>query len=234
WFMGDDWHHNGAFFLSNAFNYLANFDRPRPQPIKRSPYLPFEHGTPDGYDFFLRLGPLSNADAKHFKGEVAFWNQLMKHGTYDAFWQTRNLRPHQRNIKPAVLTVGGWFDADNLFGALETFQRIEATSPNPANLLVMGPWDHGGWVRSRCDGASLGHVSFNAKTADFYREKIELTFFEFHLKDKGTFRHPKAWVFETGTNHWRQYAAWPPRNTKPLTLYFHAKGRLDSQPPTDA
>jgi putative CocE/NonD family hydrolase len=233
WFIGDDWHHNGALFLSNAFNYLANFDKPRPQPIKQSPYLPFDHGTPDGYDFFLRLGPLTNADAKYFKGEVAFWKELMKHGTYDEFWQARNLRPHLRDIKPAVLTVGGWFDADNLFGTLETFQRIEATSPNTTNLLVMGPWDHGGWVGGRSDGSSLGHVSFNAKTADFYREKIELPFFESHLKGKGTFKQAKAWAFETGTNQWRQHSAWPPRNTKPLTLYFHAQGRLADQAPSD-
>jgi uncharacterized protein len=234
WFIGDDWHHNGALFLSNAFNYLANFDRPRPRPIARSPYPPFDHGTVDGYDFFLSLGPLANADARYFKGEVAFWNELMKHGTYDAFWQARNLRPHLRNIKPAVLTVGGWFDADNLFGALETYRQLEAGSPSAANLLVMGPWEHGGWVGSRYDGASLGDISFNTKTADFYRAKIELPFFEFHLKGKGTFTHPKAWVFETGTNQWRQYPAWPPPNTKPLALYFHANGRLALEPPGDA
>src|SRR5262249_57471111 len=109
-----------------------------------------------------------------------------------------------------------------------------ATSPSPANLLVMGPWDHGGWVGSRCDGSSLGHVSFNAKTADFYREKIELPFFEFHLKGKGAFKHPKAWVFETGTNQWREHTTWPPRNTKPLTLYFHAGSRLAHEPPADS
>jgi putative CocE/NonD family hydrolase len=231
WFIGDDWHHNGALFLSNAFNYLANFDRPRAGPFPKWPYPPFEHGTPDGYDFFLRMGPLANADARHFKGQVAFWNELMKHGTYDEFWKARDLRPHLKNIKPAVMTVGGWFDADNLFGALETYRRIEATSPSPANFLVMGPWDHGGWVGARNDGASLGHVSFNAKTAVFYREKIELPFFEFHLKGKGNFAPPKAWMFETGTNQWRQYAAWPPPNSKPLALYFHPRGRLAPHAP---
>jgi len=234
WFMGDDWHHNGALFLSNAFNYLANFDRPRPRPIARSPYPPFDHGTVDGYDFFMRLGPLANADARYFKGEVAFWTELMKHGSYDAFWQARNLRPHLRNIKPAVLTVGGWFDADNLFGTLECYRQIEASSPGTTNLLVMGPWDHGGWVGSRNDGASLGDIPFNAKTAEFYRTKIELPFFEFHLKGKGTFASPKVWAFETGTNQWRQYTAWPPQNTRKLALYFHARGRLAFEPPGDS
>ncbi len=139
-----------------------------------------------------------------------------------------------RNIKPAVLTVGGWFDAENLFGALETYQRIQAASPDTNNVLVMGPWIHGGWNAGQTDGSSLGHVAFNVKTAEFYREKIELPFFEYHLKDKGEFKPPKARVFETGTNRWREFATWPPQNTKPLTLYFHGKGRLTPESPADA
>jgi uncharacterized protein len=150
----------------------------------------------------------------------------MQHGTYDEFWQARVLRPHLKNIQPAVMTVGGWFDAENLFGTLETHQRLEAASPNPNNFLVMGPWIHGGWNGGQADGASLGDVSFDAKTAVFFREKIELPFFEFHLKGKGRFKPPKAWIFETGTNKWREYATWPPQNTQPLTLHFHAQGRL--------
>ncbi|HMF15104.1 MAG TPA: CocE/NonD family hydrolase, partial [Gemmataceae bacterium] len=232
WFMGDDWHHNGALFLAPAFNYLANFDKPRPRPIRKAVDPPFEHGTSDDYDFFLRLGPLANANTKYFKGELAFWNDLMEHGTYDEFWRARNLRPHLRKIKPAVLTVGGWFDADNLFGTLEAFRMIEANSPDTANFLVMGPWEHGGWISG--DGASLGNVAFNAKTADFYREKVLRPFFEFYLKGKGSLPHPKAWVFESGTNQWRQLSAWPPRNTQAVTLYFHPHGRLDATPPDDA
>jgi hypothetical protein len=159
WFIGDDFHHNGALFLPHAFNFLANFGRPRPEPTTKSP-LKFEHGTPDGYDFFLSMGPLAAADARYLKGEVAFWNELMRHGTYDEFWQARNLRPHLKDIKPAVMTVGGWFDAEDLFGALETFRSIEANHPPAANHLVMGPWSHGGW--SRTDGDALGQVRFNA------------------------------------------------------------------------
>jgi predicted acyl esterase len=144
WFMGDDWHHNGAFFLAHAFYYLPTIGKPRAGPVQKPLFSPFEYGTPDGYDFFLRLGPLANVDARHFKGEVPFWNEMTRHGTYDAFWQSRNLRPHLRNIKPAVMTVGGWFDAENLFGALETYRRVEASSPKATNFLVMGPWVHGG------------------------------------------------------------------------------------------
>jgi len=228
WFVGDDFHRNGALWLPHFFNFIGNFGRPRPEPTRKGP-THFEHDTPDGYDFFLRMGPLSNADKKYFKGEVAFWNDVMAHGTYDDFWQSRNLRPHLKNIKPAVMTVGGWFDAENLFGALETYRHVEANSPGIANVLVMGPWRHGGW--SGGDGEALGNVHFNAKTSDFYRQQIELPFFEFHLKGKGENKHPEAWVFETGANQWRKHDAWPPKEAKTKTLYFHQGGRLSSDTP---
>lgn len=230
WFMGDDWHHNGALFLAHAFNYMPMIGKPRPQLMKEPNFSKFDYGTPDAYDFFLRLGPLPNIESKYFKGEVSFWNEFVKHGTYDEFWQARNQRPHLKNIQPAVMTVGGWFDAENLFGALETHERLEAGSTNANNFLVMGPWIHGGWNQGQANGAALGDVSFGAETAVFYREKIELPFFEFHLKGKGTFQPPKAWIFETGTNKWREYATWPPQNTQTLTLHFHAQGRLAAEP----
>jgi putative CocE/NonD family hydrolase len=228
WFIGDDWHHNGALMLPHCFGFFSRFGWPRPEPTKKFDKT-FDYETSDGYDFFLRMGTLSNADAKHFKGDIAFWNEIMRHGTYDDFWKAHNLRPHLKNIRPAVLTVGGWFDAENLFGALETFKRVEATSPMTSNHLVMGPWRHGGW--SSNDGSSLGPVHFNAKTAAYFRETIELPFFEFHLKGKGEPKHPKAWVFETGTNQWRRYDAWPPKQAQRKTLYFHPKGRLSFDPP---
>jgi putative CocE/NonD family hydrolase len=225
WFVGDDFHHNGALFLPHFFNFISNFGKPRPEPRKKSPYLPFDPGTPDGYKFFLEMGPLANADRKYFKGEVAFWNEVMKHGTYDEFWKARNVRQHLTNIKPAVMTVGGWFDAENLFGALETFKRIEATGvPKGGNHLVMGPWVHGGWAGGA--GDKLGDVSFNAKTGEFFREQIQLPFFEHHLKGKGEFKHPKAWVFETGTNVWQKFDAWPPTGAKPTVFLFDRGGRL--------
>jgi putative CocE/NonD family hydrolase len=231
WFVGDDFHHNGALFLPHCFNFMANFGKPRPEPTKRPPGQRFDHGTPDGYDFFLNMGPLPTADAKYLKGDIAFWKEAMKHGTYDEFWQARNLRQHLKNIKPAVMTVGGWFDAENLFGALETFKKVEANHPPAANHLVMGPWVHGGW--SRGAGDALGPVRFNAKTGDYYRETIELPFFEYHLKGVGDGKHPKAWAFETGTNQWRKFDAWPPNGEK-KALYFHANGRLSFDPPSRA
>jgi putative CocE/NonD family hydrolase len=231
WFVGDDWHHNGALMLPHAFNFMANFGRPRPEPT-RKPAPRFEHGTADGYRFFLEMGPLANANAKHFKDDVAFWNEVMRHGTYDEFWKSRNLRPHLKNIRPAVMTVGGWFDAENLFGALETYKHVEANSPGADNVLVMGPWDHGGWGRE--DGQSLGHVQFGSKTSQFYREQMELPFFESHLKGKGPRKHPEAWVFETGTNRWRQFTAWPPRESRPTSLYLRSGGRLAREAPGSA
>jgi uncharacterized protein len=223
WFIGDDFHHNGAVFLPHNFNFFANFGHPRPEPTAKSP-PPFEHGTPDGYDFFLAMGPLSNADAKYFKGDIAFWTEAMKHGNYDDFWKSRNLRPHLKNIKPAVMTVGGWFDAEDLFGALEVFKNVEANKPPSKNHLVMGPWSHGGWSRS--DGESLGYVKFNDKTGVYYREQIELPFFEKHLKGKVSPDLPKAQVFETGTNRWRKFDAWPPKASQPKSLWLGDAGRL--------
>jgi hypothetical protein len=148
----------------------------------------------------------------------------MRHGTYDEFWKSRNLRPHLKNVRPAVMTVGGWFDAENLFGALETYKHVEANSPGADNVLVMGPWDHGGWGRE--DGQSLGPVHFGSKTSLFFREQIELPFFEYHLKGTGAIKNPEAWVFQTGTNQWRSFDAWPPKQAEAKSLYLRAGGRL--------
>ncbi len=229
WFAGDDWHHNGALFLPHAFNFLASFGHPRPAPIKKAPDHNLDYGTPDGYAFYLELGPLSAVNKKFYKDDVPFWNEMMQHSNYDDFWAARNLRPHLKNIRPAVMTVGGWFDAENLYGALETYKKVEASTTGGTNVLVMGPWLHGGW--SRGDGASLGPIPFGSNTSSFFREHIEFPFFQYYLKGKGSPGFPEAWVFETGTNHWRKYDAWPPRNTKPRSLYLEAAGRLGFSPP---
>jgi putative CocE/NonD family hydrolase len=223
WFVGDDWHHNGALILPHLFNFIARFGHARPEPTKKFDHK-FDHETPDGYQFFLEIGPLSNVNEKHFQDRIAFWKDVMQHGSYDEFWKSRNLRPHLKNIRPAVMTVGGWFDAENLFGALETYRSIEAASPQANNTLVMGPWRHGQW--SGDPGLSLGHVSFNAKTCEFYREKIEFPFFQFHLKGEGTHKPPEAWVFETGTNVWRTFETWPPAAATERPVFLGEKGTL--------
>ncbi len=230
WFMGDDFHHNGALFLPHGFNFFSSFGLPRPKPTTEFPPR-FEHGTPDGYRFFLDMGPLPNADKRYLKGQVAFWNEAMNHPNYDEFWKARNIRPHLKSIKPAVMTVGGWFDAENLFGALNTYKSIEQANPGASSTLVMGPWFHGGWARS--DGDFLGNVTFGSKTSLYYRENVELPFFNCVLKDKCERKLPEALVFETGSNQWRMYDHWPATNVEKKSLYLQPNGRLSFDPPAD-
>jgi putative CocE/NonD family hydrolase len=228
WFIGDDVHHNGAFFLHQSFNFDAVFGLPRPEPTAKS-HPKFEHGTPDAYAFFLNLGPLARAEELYFKGQRAFWKDEMAHSNYDEFWKARALWPHFKNIKPAVLTVGGWFDAEDLYGPLKTHATVEKNHPQSDNVLVMGPWTHGGW--SRGDAESLGPVKFASKTGEFFREHIEFPFFEFHLNGKSGWSAPKAWVFETGKNEWHRHDVWPPSQAKVKSLYFLADGKLGFEPP---
>jgi len=230
WFIGDDFHHNGALYLAHAFSFFSLFRRVRLESIAAGPPR-FDFGTPDGYEFYLNMGSLRNITEKHFKNGAAFWNEMMQHPNYDAFWQARNLRPHLNGIKTAVMTVGGWFDAEDLYGAINVYQAVEQSSPGAYNIFVMGPWFHGGWARS--DGDALGDVRFDSKTAVFYREAIEFPFFNWHLKGGPDPKLPDAFVFETGRNQWRRHDSWPPRNISFRNLYFHANGKLSSDPPTE-
>ena len=221
--LGDDMHHNGAFFLPHAFNFISGFGRPRTGPGPQMGSR-FSHGTPDGYRFFLEMGPLANANKKYFHDEIRLWNEWMQHGDYDAYWQAQNVPQHLNKVRPAVLTVGGWFDAEDLYGPLKTYKAIEKNNPQTWNALVMGPWCHGCWARS--DGGSLGNLRFGSSTSQFYREQIEFVFFSHHLKDQGDAKLPDAYVFETGTNQWRQYDQWPPRGTEIANLYLQPGGKL--------
>jgi putative CocE/NonD family hydrolase len=230
WFF-DDFHHCGALFLPHAFNFLSGFGRPRPVPVTERKFR-FEHGTKDGYSFFLQLGPLSNVNAKYFHGEVAFWNDLCAHPDYDAFWEARNLKPDLRWVAPAVMTVGGWYDAEDLYGALNVYRAVEEQNPKVTNTLVMGPWAHGGWSRS--DGDQLGSARFGAKTGPFYRETIELEFFERWLKGMERKPLPEAYVFETGANKWRSFDAWPPKERTEKSFWFGPHGGLASDAPRAA
>jgi putative CocE/NonD family hydrolase len=227
-FLGDDMHHNGAFFLPHAFNFISGFGKPRkgPTPVSSTK---FSHGTPDGYNFFLDMGPLANADKKYLHGEIAIWNEWMTHGAYDEYWQAQNVPQHLTRVRPAVMTVGGWFDAEDLQGALKIYKAVEKNNPNTFNMLVMGPWFHGGWARS--DGDALGNVSFGSKTSEFYARNIELVFFNHFLKDKGEMNLPEAYVFNTGANQWRTLAQWPPRNIETRSIYLDRSGKLSFSPP---
>jgi putative CocE/NonD family hydrolase len=232
WFIGDDWHRHGAFFLVDSFNFFSWFGRPRPEPTTRQEWdYPLDHGTPDGYQFFLDLGPLRNANGRYFKGDIAFWNRLVEHPNYDEFWQARNILPHLKNVAPAVMNVGGWYDYCNLYGALKVYRAVERQNPDIVNILVMGPWRHGGWRRD--NGEKFGDIHFGSTTSVFYREKIELAFFNYYLKDKGDLQLPEAYMFETGANRWRTFDQWPPRETETRDLHFGADGRLSFDPPVD-
>ncbi len=223
WFTGDDFHHNGALLLPHAFNFLYSFGQPRPEPALPNRNA-FDHKTPDGYKFFLDLGPLYNANERHMKNNVQFWTDMMKHPNYDEFWQSRNLRPHLKNIQPEILTIGGFFDAENLYGAQQVFKNVEQQGFAKSNRIVMGPWFHGGWARDA--GSGLGDISFNSKTSEWYRENVELPYFKHILKDGPDPKLPKALMFESGSNVWRRYDAWPPKEAKAKTLYFHSNGKL--------
>lgn len=229
WFAGDDWHHNGAFFMAHMFNWMSRNGRIRPKPTKEYS-ITFDYGTPDGFEFFRRIETLQEFDTRYLKGEVPFWQSTLQHGTYDEFWQPRNIRPHLKNVKPAVMTVGGWFDAENLFGALETYKSIEANNPSTFNVLVMGPWRHGGWASGK--GDSFGDIPFNSNTSEFYREKIEFPFFQKYLKGKEEANPPEAWVFETGTNLWQKYDHWPPQTAQMKSLYFQGEEQLSFDEPS--
>lgn len=229
WFMGDDWRHNGAFFLAHAFNFFVAFGRPWVEPGRLQPSR-FAPGTPDSYEFFLRLGPLRDIDRSVFDAQASYWAELLEHDRYDAYWQARNIRPHLKEIRPAVMSVGGWFDAEDLLGPLAVYQAVERQSPGANNMLVMGPWSHGGWMG---DGDRLGDVSFASKTAEFFRDQMMLPFFVHHLKGKEDPKLPEAYVFETGRNQWRRHAAWPPREASERTLYFRAGGKLGFDPPAE-
>lgn len=232
-FVGDDWHHNGALFLTHTFFYMPLKGKLRPKPFNVAPPRP-DYGTPDAYDFFMRLGPLSNINARYFKGEVPYWDEVVRHGTYDDFWKSIRLTPHLKSIRPAVLIVGGWYDAEDLYGTLLTYHALEDQNPGATNTLVMGPWVHGGWNDLKVDGSRLGDVSFEQPTSAHYREQIEFTFFEHHLKGRGKFDPPEALMFETGANQWREHDVWPPRELQPYTLYLQPQGRLSNTPPTAA
>jgi putative CocE/NonD family hydrolase len=229
WFIGDDMHRNGAFNMQLAFSFFSSgFGDPRPLPTDKAKWVDFNWGTPDAYQFFLEMGPLSNANTKHLKGKVPFWNELTQHPNYDSFWQEKNLLPHLINIKSAVMTVGGWYDTEDLYGPLQTYKAIEKNNPGINNTLVIGPWTHGGWQRS--PGDKVGDAEFGFKTSYNY-QPIELAFFKHYLKGGEKPNLPEAWVFETGANRWRGFDAWPPANTKSQSLYFHSDGKLSFEMP---
>ena len=233
WFIGDDFHHNGAFFLMDAFSFYSGFGLPRPQPTTQGKPGFSDWKTPDNYDFYLKTGALPNFNKKHLKNQVPFWNDLQAHPNYDDWWKARTPRPHLRNVLPAVLTVGGLFDAEDCWGAWNTYKSIEQqNTPAVSNRLVLRPWVHGGWART--PGDRLGNVVFGQKTSDYYQRDIEFKFFEHYLKNNGAMTLPEATIFETGSNRWAIYEAWPPKSIQPEKFYFRAGQKIAATPDANA
>jgi putative CocE/NonD family hydrolase len=227
YFMGDDSYHNGAFMLAANFGFYTNFVERKGGPSRPVQEPRFDFGTPDGYDFYLHLVPLGESNRSN-----PYWVEQVDHTVYNDFWKARSIIHNLKDITPAVMTVGGWFDAEDLAGPLKVSAMVERSKKGPANLLVMGPWTHGGF--SRGPGDHVGNVTWGSSTGVYYREKIEFPFFMRYLKDKGEANFPRAWMFQTGLNQWRKHDAWPPKNAQPKTLYFTAAGKLSDATPADA
>ena len=189
--------------------------------------------TPDGYDFYQRLGPLKNVDARYFHGQYKHWNDLVQHPNYDSFWQARDPRPHLHDLKAAVLTVGGFNDAEDLYGTLHTYAAIEKQNPGLPNRFVLGPWVHGGWAGST--GEMVGNVAYGPSPSAWYQQHIEAPFFKSYLKDEqpgaALAAQPEATVFEGGTNQWRSFDAWPPKAAQNKPLYFLPGGKIGFEAP---
>lgn len=224
WFIGDDMHHNGALTLTMSFNFFKGFDQPRDGLTTTWKSIP-PYPSPDMYNFFLDLGPLPNIQTKFFNNKLPFWNAITRHGTYDQFWQSRNNLPHFKNVKPASLIVGGWYDSEDLYGPLNIYKSIEEKNPVNNNYIVMGPWSHGGWSRS--NGSSFGDFDFPENTSEYYNNKILNPFFNYYLKDEGELNIPEAVTYRTGENKWIHYDEWPPLNTIPSKLYLSNGNKLN-------
>lgn len=223
WFKGDDFHHNGAFMLFDGFNFYSEFGQPRPKPTTIGP-VEFKYYTEDSYKFYLETGALKNF-TKLLGDSIKFWLDLMNHPNYDDWWKARDARVGCKNIRPAMLTVGGLFDAEDCYGAWRLYEAVEKQCPQTNNKIVMGPWFHGGWSKS--DGSFLGNVRFGSKTAKYFQDNIEIPFFNYYLKGKGNVDQIKeASIFFTGENVWKNLDAWPPKEVNPTPLYFSENQKL--------
>ena len=220
--LGDDFHHNGAFRLSYGFEYAAMMEGG-----KEVEHFAFDRH--DTFDWYLALGPLANADAKHLLGKIPTWNDFVAHPDYDEFWKRQTMIPHLRSVKVPTLNVAGWWDQEDFYGPIRIYEALERHDEKGLNYLVVGPWNHDGW--SRGAGDRLGPIAFDGSTAKYFREEVQAPWFAYFLKDKGKLDLPEALTFESGSNRWRRWDAWPPvKDTQARRLYFGAEGRLSFDP----
>ncbi|RNI33393.1 CocE/NonD family hydrolase [Hanamia caeni] len=227
-FIGDDANHNGAFFLMDNFDFMNYFGKERNGPVEDYGSSMFDASRKDAYKFFLHLGPIKNTQSeKYFNHRSYIWNEYLAHNTYDDYWQKRNIRQYLKNIKIPTLVVGGWFDAEDLFGSLHTYEAIEKQSPENNNYLMMGPWTHGAWARN--EWSKFGSYDFGSNTSQYFQDSLQTKFFNYFLKDEGSWDASEATVFETGTNRWRHFKQWPPENISQVSYYLSQNKKLSAQ-----
>jgi len=225
-FLGDDFHHNGAFRLSYGFEYAAMMETGKTS-------FHFHFDRDDTYEWYLALGPLANANAKYLHGEVPTWNDFVNHPNFDEYWKRDAVTPYLKKVTVPNLNVAGWWDQEDFYGPQKIYEALEKHDPRHWNYFVAGPWNHGGWARGA--GNSLGKIEFGSETSKYFREKIQAAWFAYWLKDEGQLPFQEAMTFETGTNQWETYAEWPPRQgVQPRQLYFQAGGGLSFDPPGKA
>ncbi len=225
-FLGDDFHHNGAFRLSYGFEYATMMETGKTN-------YQFKFDKYDTYEWYLKLGALSKVNAKYLQGKVPTWNDFVNHPNYDAFWQKQAFAPYLNRVTVPTLNVAGWWDQEDYYGPLKIYELLERHDAKKLNHLIIGPWNHGGWARS--DGSRLGKIEFDSATAAYYREQIQAPFFHYYLKGKGEPLKTEAITFQTGSNQWKSYDEYPPH--KLITnrnLYFQANGRLSFDKPAQA
>jgi len=224
--IGDDFHHNGAFRLSYGFEYAVRMESDKEQ-------KPFAFDRYDTYDWYLSLGPLSNVNARHLRGAIPTWNDYVAHPDYDEFWQRQTLIPHIQDVKVPTLNVAGWWDQEDFYGPMRIYEALEQHDTNHLNYLVVGPWNHGGWRGA--SGQKLGNIDFGSPTSREFRANIEAPFFAHFLKDRNPWRLAEATVFESGANAWRSYDSWPLKTgVTARKLFFGANGALSFDAPTAA
>jgi len=221
-FLGDDFHHNGAFRLSYGFEYASMMETDKSN-------FSFQFDKHDTYEWYLKLGALSNVNKRHLKGKLPTWNDFVKHPNYDDFWKSQSLEPRLTKVTLPTLNVAGWYDQEDFRGPLRIYELLEKHDTKNQNFLVVGPWNHGGWA-GKFD--KLDRVSFGSDTGAYFRKQVQAPFFAKYLKDEGH-APPEAHVFQTGANKWATYESWPPKAAKPRKLYLDAKGKLSFDPPKD-
>jgi uncharacterized protein len=226
-FIGDDFHHNGAFSLSYGFEYASSMETPKGQPR-------FAFDKYDTYDWYLGVGPLSTVDAKYLHGNIPSWEDFVNHPNYDAFWQRQTALPYLDRVNVPTLNVAGWWDQEDFYGPITIYDALEKHDTDHKNFLVVGPWNHGGWGLDP-DGQKLGAIDFGSPTGADFRKTIMVPFFAYYLKDRGPGNFPKVVTFEAGTNKWRQFDSWPPKKgITPERLYFQMGGGASFEPPAPA